>query len=279
MGRLLAKTESVTEAQRSEAERAFDAVRAELEAVSEKDRQAPNVDLQEAALVTLTLAERVASPALAERVAKQVKVGEFDAATLERAKRLAWACIHLRRKLVLRAETRSDAKVTPSLAEQSEVLVERMRRLCEYYFDDDPELGPVLAQLRLGSGYLDRANDLEEYAEIYRERRAELSADRKLYRSTDEAEARRLSRELFRALGVDEPHTPDWNALQSAAWPMLSSLYQQLRRIGVYLSGGDDRDWPTLVSAVRSNARRSTSSAPSQRTPAPTPTPVDGEPR
>jgi hypothetical protein len=277
MGRLLSKAESVTDAQRGEAERAFEAVRAELEAVSERDRQAPNVDLQEAALATLMLADRVASPALAERVAKQGKVGEFDVATIERARRYAWACIHLRRKLVLHAETKSEAKISPALAERSEALIDRMRRLCEYHFSDDPELGPVLAQLRLGSGYLDRANDLEEYAEIYRERRAELSADRKLYRSTDEAEARKLSREIYLALGVDEPNSPDWNALQSAAWPTLSSLYQQLRRIGVYLSGGDDRDWPTLVSAVRGNARKPTSSAQNERTPAPAP--VDGDPR
>lgn len=272
MGRLTQRAKNAPAAQVSEAERAFTASVAELEATSEHDRATPNVDLQDAGLATIALVERVARPELTERIAKQVKAGEFDENTLDSARQIAWASVHIRRKLILRTETQSEAKVPKALADESAQLVERMRRVCEYHFDDDATLGPVLAHLRLGSGYLDRANDLEEYAAIYREHHAVVSGDRKHYRAGDEALARKLSEELYRALGVASSEGErDWNALQSAAWPRLLSLYNQLRRIGMFLSGGDESDWPTLVTAARANARKSATPAPE---PAPTPAPA-----
>lgn len=270
MGRLVARARSAPEAQVSEGQRAFDALVAKLEAVAERDRVMPNVDLQDAALATLAIAERVADPSLAERVEKQVKAGEFARDTIERAQQYAWAAVHIRRKLVLAADTRSEAKVSKSLADESAAVVERMRRVCDYNLDDLDGLAPVLAHLRLGTGYLDRANDLEEYAALYREHHAVVSKDSKHFRATDEVDALRLSAALYRALGVradDAEH--DWSALQSAAWPTLLELFTALRRIGVYLSGGDESAWPTLVTAARAMGRKSANPRPTEPSPTP----------
>jgi hypothetical protein len=65
-----------------------------------------------------------------------------------------------------------------------------MLRLVTYHFEDHPELGPVVSFLRSGVGYLDRGNDLEELAEIYREHRDVIAHDPKHYRASDEADAR-----------------------------------------------------------------------------------------
>lgn len=257
MGRLLQRAKSASSAQVSQAQQSFEALASTLDAVDPRDRAQPNVDLQDAALATLALLDRIEKLALADRIEKQVRAGEVAADLLARARQHAWACIHIRRKLVLTTETRTDAKIPAALVVEGDELLRRMRRLTEYHFDDDVELGPVLAELRLGSGHLDRANDLEEYADIYRDKRESLRADTRFYRATDERDARRVAAEIYRALGLstrDGEH--DWTALQGAAWPALLRLFNELRRVGVYLSGGDESGWPTLVSAARS-ARKS----------------------
>jgi hypothetical protein len=256
MGRLLQRAKSAPTAHASQAQQSFDALITTLEAVDSRDRVQPNVDLQDAALATLALAERIAAPAFAERIAKQVRAGEVAEDLVERARSYAWASIHIRRKLVLATETRTEAKVAPMLVAEADELLRRMRKLTEYHFDDDPELGPVLAELRLGSGHLDRANDLEEYADIYREKRAVLRADTRHFRATDEADARRVAAEIYQALGVaPRDGDRDWTGLQGAAWPSLLRLFNELRRVGVYLSGGDESGFATLVTAARA-ARR-----------------------
>lgn len=272
MGRLVARARSAPETQVSEGQRAFDALVAKFEAVAERDRVMPNVDLQDAAIATLAIAERVADPALAERVEKQVKAGEFARDTIDRARQYAWASAHIRRKLVLVADTRSEAKVPKKLADESAAVVERMRRVCDYNLEDVDGLAPVLAHLRLGTGYLDRANDLEEYAALYREHHAIVSKDSKHFRATDEADALRLSAALYLALGArSDDGERDWNGLQAAAWPSLLELFTALRRIGVYLSGGDERDWPTLVAAARAIGRKPAAPRPNEPEPSPTP--------
>lgn len=256
MGRLLQRAKAASSAQSSEAQQHFDALVATLEAVDPRDRVQPNVDLQDAALATLAVLDRVSKPELAERLQKQVRAGELTADLLEQARRYAWASIHVRRKLVLATETRTDARVPAALVAEADELLRRMRRLTEYHFDDDAELGPVLAELRLGSGHLDRANDLEEYADIYREKREALRSDTRHFRATDEGDARRVAAEIYRALGLStRDGDRDWTALQGAAWPSLLRLFNELRRAGVYLSGGDESGWPTLVTAAR-GARR-----------------------
>ena len=225
-----------------------------LAARAGRDPEMPNVDLQDAGLETLDLVKRLGAAENAPRLGNLERIGEAAPGLLTRASTLAWASIHARRKFVLQTETQSGAKVPPALDESSRVLRDRMLRLVTYHFEDHPELGPVVSFLRSGVGYLDRGNDLEELAEIYREHRDVIAHDPKHYRATDEADARQAAQALYRALGITrDDDDRDWSALQGELWPALKDAYADLRRVGLFLSR-DESLFPGLIAAVR--ARR-----------------------
>lgn len=256
MSRSKAKAKELPERVASQAEAGFLAAEKILKARAGKAPEMPNVDLQDAGLVTIALAERLASSDYATRLANLERIGEAETGLIERATTLGWASVHARRKFVLQTETQSEAKIPPPLEEESRAVRDRMLRLASYHFEDHPELGAVVSYLRSGVGYLDRGNDLEELAEIYREHRDVIAHDPKHYRSTDEADALRLARSLYRALGVTRDEKDhDWAALQGELWPELKAVYGELRRVGLFLSR-DESLFPGLIAAVR--ARRAT---------------------
>ncbi|MFO0626605.1 MAG: hypothetical protein U0325_13405 [Polyangiales bacterium] len=254
MSRSKAKAKELPERAVSQAEAGFRAAAEILAARAGRDPEMPNVDLQDAGLVTLDLVKRLGAAEYAPRLGNLERIGEAAPGLLTRASTLAWASIHARRKFVLQTETQSGAKVPPALDESSRVLRDRMLRPVTYHFEDHPELGPVVSFLRSGVGYLDRGNDLEELAEIYREHRDVIAHDPKHYRATDEADARQAAQSLYRALGITrDDDDRDWAALQGELWPALKDAYADLRRVGLFLSR-DESLFPGLIAAVR--ARR-----------------------
>ena len=72
-------------------------------------------------------------------------------------------------------------------------------------------LAALIAIIRPGTGYVDRANDLLGLADIYRARPAAVRLDGKMFRATDEADARKYAADIFDAMGVG-PQTEgtDW---------------------------------------------------------------------
>ena len=254
MSRSKTKAKELPERAASQAEEGFQAAGAILAARGARAPEVPNVDLQDAGLVTLDLVQRLSAAEYARRLAQLEGVGEIAPGLLTRATTLAWASIHARRKFVLQSETASEAKVPAALDESSRVLRDRMLRLVTYHFEDHPSLGPVVSYLRSGVGYLDRGNDLEELAEIYREHAEVIAHDPKHYRASDEADARDTARALYRALGITRDEKGhDWSALQGELWPALKEAYADLRRVGLFLSR-DESLFPGLIAAVR--ARR-----------------------
>jgi hypothetical protein len=99
-------------------------------------------------------------------------------------------------------------KISVPLAEEANGLRATQRKLLNYYFADDPAVGPRLKVLMEGQGYLDLAADLVAYADLYDTHHAVLARDRMHFDAGDSARARTLAatirRELGFAAGEDE---------------------------------------------------------------------------
>jgi len=137
-----------------------------------------------------------------------------------------------------------------------------MLRVLEYYFGDDPTIGPKLSVVRAGTGYQDLANDLEMTADLYEDAslKALITRDPMHYRTEDSARARALSSAIFGALGLGSDGQAKRLAESSQrAWTLLSRTYDKLRLAGQYVFADQEdvaASYPSLIAFVRAAATR-----------------------
>ncbi|WP_437669259.1 hypothetical protein [Sorangium sp. So ce131] len=168
--------------------------------------------------------------------------------------------IHTYRQADAAGAFRTETKVPAGVDRQAAEVEARMQKVCEHYFDDDPELGPVVRRLSPGTGHLDRANDLLGYAEIYEAQADVMSKDPKHYRATDVADARRLAGEIMSALAlVMTPRARASYELLQRAWTLLVALYFEVQTVGLCLLRYDpqrNERFPSLYAAGRAGRPR-----------------------
>ena len=177
-----------------------------------------------------------------------------DLAKLEQASRAAW---YVRHRALLAAGTSSEAKTPPELDRESKELRDRMFKCAEYMLEDDVDAMKVIDEVRPGSGYLDRANDLYALAELYAKHRDTLARDGRNWRKGDAAKARRLHGALLEALGLSPlTHGVDWVSMCTRAWHLLRVTYDEVESVGRCLFRHEDPDrlFPNLVAAAREGA-------------------------
>ena len=275
MGRTQRRIQQEAPTLASRAELGWNKVKDIVARVPDAERQLPNVDLQLAGSVVLAAVEPLRKPVFAARLARLVSIEEAPGDLVERAESLGWASIHARRRQLETAGSASTAKVPEALAKESLGLRDRMFRLCEYHFGDDPAVGPTVAYVREGTGYLDRANDLETLADLCEQHPDAIKADQRNYRATDVADARRVAAALYRALGDERDGSAHWMQSQSGLWPLLLQTWAEVQRAGRFLAplGQGEALFPSLVSAARALAPKSSSPAKTEPD-APTPPPA-----
>lgn len=103
-----------------------------------------------------------------------------------------------------------ERKISLELADIATALRSKQRKLLDYFFENDPVIGPRLKVLLSGRGYVDLANDLVAYADIYVAQEAVLKADSRYYLASDVSLARELAAQIRGELG--EAPTNDANA-------------------------------------------------------------------
>lgn len=266
-GKVEASLAEVSAAEVGRATSAWELVKAQVEALPSSETIAPNVDMQAAGSVILGWVKRLQEHDLAPRLARLSEIGEVEADLLIQAETLAWAAIHVRRRQLGALVLGSDARVSTADDSASRLLRERMLRVLDYQLADEREEIPaLLAQIREGTGYLDRANDLEALAELYEAHATTLARDGKRYRPGDAAEARRLAEVLFRAVG-DAPgnEAAQWTGRAMRVWPLLLRAAASLRRVGLFLLPGEagEQAFPALAGVARARPRsRDTTVAP-----------------
>ncbi|MEI7892063.1 MAG: hypothetical protein WCI05_03170 [Myxococcales bacterium] len=211
-----------------------------MDALGPKEVVRRTNDANLAATQILARAEELNKPELLERLAT-LPPKEWDIGCVSRAMVGARAILALTAKRSTVNVQSTSARIDAALAEESSTVRKRMMRLCKYHFGDDPVLGPELADIATGSGYLDTAQDLIRLAAIYSKNQSIVSTDRKHYVATDEKDALRLAEriqeEYDKAHSVEQKLAGDQVA---RAWTLLVRDYDQLRRAASFLFWGND---------------------------------------
>ena len=210
-------------------------------------------NLQLAATMVLGVVEVCRRPDVRERFERLAKAGFFSMATLDEMERGAHACVYTASRHRLASGTRLSARISDTLDADSRELRDRMFSCAEHTLDDVPEGKRIVDEVRPGSGYLDRANDLIALAELYHRFPEVVRLDGKKFRAGDETEAMHLAAEIFRELGIGERADDiDWYDQQHRAWVYLAQRYLQARRWGVALFEADGETmFPDLHASSR----------------------------
>src|SRR5262249_34700596 len=144
----------------------------------------------------------------------------------------------------------SEAMLPADLVQLATGIEGRMQKCCEYYFADDPALGPEIARLRAGSGYRDLAGDLMGYAAIYRDKLDVVKHDKKHSRATALGDAVKTGEAILKALADSMgPDLKEASDLLARAWTLLLAIYAEVSATGRWLERsetGVDALYPSL---------------------------------
>ncbi|WP_437732667.1 hypothetical protein [Sorangium sp. So ce1335] len=242
------------------AEELVAAYRPRLTAITPDRLEVPRVDVESVSRALLTVHALTQAPPLLALYRGAAAQGEFQIDNLDHLKALALILLHAYRQADAAGAFASGAKLSAALDRESAEVESRMQKVCEHFFGDDPELGPVLRRLSAGTGYLDRAYDLLGYADIYQARHDVVSTDPVHHRATDLADARRLASQMLAVLGAAlSPKAREAYDLLQRAWTLAKPLYVEVQELGLrFLRYDPQRDarFPSLYVVGRAGQGR-----------------------
>jgi len=232
-----------------------------LRAFSADQLAALRVDVRGAALAAMRVHALVTqSSSLHARFVKLHEAGELEIGTLGDVRDAASVVLYTFAQAEAAGAFESDAKVPVSLVKEAATVEGRMQELLEYKFKRDPDVAPLLAVLRPGTGHRDLAADLFGYADIYVLKHEEIAVDTTNYRATDLADARRLAGEIMAHLSAAmSPKARDATDLLQRAWTLLLQTYFEVREVGTCLLRYDPKRYekfPSLFTAGRAGRAR-----------------------
>ncbi len=241
---------------------AFEAIRAELEALPAGELVTLRVDLRRAGAIAHSVAVRDAAPERRAAFEKVATTGLYDIAALDALPRVARGAWHVRRQQLRVLARASGAAVSEEDVRLAYATRARMMRVLEHWLGDHRAIAEELEHLRASTGHEDLATDLDTLVEIYRrdDVRPVIERDHKHYRATDVTDALRLVNLLFASLGMVEPgETERANALARRAATLLLRTYDEHRHCGRFVFGRREdtaATYPSLISAARGLRRK-----------------------
>ncbi|KYF83449.1 hypothetical protein BE11_40425, partial [Sorangium cellulosum] len=242
------------------AEELVAAYRPRLTAIAPDRLEVPRVDIESVSRALLTVHALTQAPPLLALYRSAAAQGEFQIDNLDHLKALALILLHAYRQADAAGAFSSGAKLSAALDKESAEVESRLQKVCEHFFGDDPELGPVLRRLSAGTGYLDRAYDLLGYADIYQAKHDIVASDPVHYRATDLADARRLASQMLVVLGAAlSPKAREAYDLLQRAWTLAKPLYVEVQELGLrFLRYDPQRDarFPSLYVVGRAGQGR-----------------------
>jgi hypothetical protein len=238
---------------------AFESLLPRYKAMAPESLATLNADAARAAIAALGIAARANEPEFLARF-KSLPAKEFDIAKVEELPTIAWACWYAATEEQKGRATLSDAKLPASLVQQAVAMKARMQACCEYHLNDHPEMGPLLAALRTGTGHQDLAADLLGYAGIHRDHWDVLSTDKKHFRATDADDAVKIAEEIIAALGAHaSAEGRQWADHVVRAWTLLLDTYEEVALTARWLLRHDPRAVelvPSLFAMARTRRSR-----------------------
>lgn len=243
------------------AKAALDTLRPRLRALAADKLAIPRLDVRAAALAALNVHGFVTQhAALRARFEKLHEAGELDIASIDGLKDAAFVVLLAHAQAEEAGAFATDVKVPAAVVEEAMGVERRMQELLEYKFKKDPQVAPLLAVLRPGTGYRDLAADLLGYAEIYERHAKEVASDTTNYRPTDAADAQRLAGEILSSLSASmSPKAREAYELLQRAWLHLREVYFEVSEAGRWLLRYDprrDERFPSLFAAGRPGSGR-----------------------
>ncbi len=237
--------------------------------------QRMSVNLYDGGLRAIHLGRFATSEPVAARIAR-LPADELDAQAFEILEPCGWAALHVSMQAEVAAVAESRATVPGALAAEGLEQVLRMRALADYYFADDPVLGPELASIRKGSGHKDLALDLVRYAAIYDAHHALVSRDPKHYRPGDASNARRLADAINEALAASQgPTAREWIEQKARVFTLLRNAYDEVHATLSWLFRRDPAAQRQLIHLHGPAPKAASKPKPAEATPPAAPAPTD----
>lgn len=159
----------------------------------------------------------------------------FDPHLLDLLLPAARAVVWSRAALSDRLATERAARLPADLAQEAAALREAMLKLAAYHLSDDAKAGPIIADIRRGTGYEDLAQDLERVARLFGDYQGVLSKD-PYYDTTAPSRARDLAGRIRKELGAGASATLDEASDAAArAWTLFQMTYDEVAAAGRFL--------------------------------------------
>jgi hypothetical protein len=208
--------------------------RSRLNAIGADRLEVARVDVDAVGRALLSVSALVEVPSMRALYERAAESGEFFLENLSHLKALSFIVQLAYRKVDAAGAFATTAKIPPELDQVSAEVEARMQKTAEHYFKEDPEIGPILRRLSPGTGFLDRANDLLGYAEIYASKKDIVSKDPVHYRATDVADAKRMAGQILAALGAGmTPAAREWYDVLRRGWTLLRPVYREVQELGL----------------------------------------------
>lgn len=206
----------------------------QVDAVPADQVVAPRIDLQAAAVTTLSVTSDVGDDkALLKRFAAMAAIGEIEPEIVTRVARLAGAAWYARHRQMQAEASRTLAVVPEALVAQGDELLTRMLKLAQYHFEDHATEGALVAAINNARGHSRLANHLLSLSELYHRHPDVVSSDAKHYRKTDERDARKTSEAIVAALADDSASEVElWKGRSARVWTLLARAYGDMQYMG-----------------------------------------------
>ena len=209
------------------------AYRPRLAAIPPEVLDFPRVDVDAVCRQLLAVHALTQHPPVLAFYKAAAAAGHFDLANLQHLQAVTLVLLHALR-LADAAGAFRTAKVSAELDAKSAELEARIQKVCEHFFADHPEIGPVLRRLSPGTGFLDRAYDLLGYADIYEQQHAIVSTDPLHYRKTDLGDARKLAGQILQEIGATmAPDAREAFDILRRTWTLLKPIYFEVQQVGL----------------------------------------------
>jgi len=256
----------------------FDRVRSNLSALPADAIAQPNMDLQSAAMAALVLVDRARQGERPARFAL-LPAALFAKSTVDDLEHMANAALHVEVEALREGAANTNVKVDVAIVQQAADLRARMLKTAEYNLGHKETVARELADIRLGTGYLDLANDCTRLAALYAAHKSDLAIDNRYYDSADADLANALASKIRGEYRAAASRAGQYAELRPRVFTELVRLYNEVRAAAHFLFRAEPNvvdEFPALrAAAVGSSTRRAKKPADTPVTNGGTATPTD----
>lgn len=210
-------------------EKCFAEVRDALAAIPEEKVAGPNLDLEAVAMAGLVLVDRARKDDRAAFLAK-LAPAFIEANLIDKLETTCLAAQYIVDNAATEGATEETYKVDAALVEQATATKKRMIKTIEYNLENVDSVRREVDDIKLGTGYMDLAQDLSRLAKVYDGLHGKaLVHDKVNYRATDKADARTQAEAIRKQYRASKSKERDFDKMRPRAYAEVQRLYNELR--------------------------------------------------